>query len=209
MSVDYIILGIISYYPCSGYDIKLESEHKNHSLVWGGLSYGSIYPRLQKLEKDGLIYTYESEDGGRKKKIYELTEKGWEALYDWVAAKAAPLTIQDELMLKMGFAGTTRPEDRDLMIRHLRKRKHEVEEQLEEYIKWPQNGVSAITEYSMLVIERSIELMKADLAWIDKAILQLEGPPKPFVQDPKGLLEQLVERRRQGLKNKRKSGDHT
>lgn len=207
MSIDYMILGMISYFPCSGYTIKFESEHPNQALVWGGLSCGSIYPRLQKLESDGLIYTYESEDSGRKKKIYELTPKGWETLYDWVALKPASLSIQDELMLKMTFAGTTRPEDRELLIRHLNHRKQELEELLQEHLAWPHNGVSAVTEYGMLVMERSIEMMKADLAWIDKAIIQLKGPPQPSVQNPQGILDRQTERRKEGLRHKYESGE--
>ncbi len=43
MSVDHIILGIISLAPCSGYDMKAACEGGEVGLV-SKLSFGSIYP---------------------------------------------------------------------------------------------------------------------------------------------------------------------
>jgi PadR family transcriptional regulator AphA len=195
MSIDHAILGVISWYPASGYDIKMEFEHGGPGLVWG-MSFGSIYPRLEKLEADGFIKTHEAKTEGRERKTYELTAKGWGELSRWLAKPSAyPLPWRDELLLKMGFWGTALPEDRSTSIQQLRVRQTRSRELLQHLTEWPQNGESAIDEYGMLVITYARMHLDADLAWIDTAIAQLEGPPQPPVQDPHGLFARSHERR--------------
>lgn len=79
MSIEHSILAILSFWPSTGYNIKAEFEHKAAGLYWG-MSYGSIYPKLKKLEEQGYIYTINEEAEGRRKKQYELTAKGWKEL---------------------------------------------------------------------------------------------------------------------------------
>jgi PadR family transcriptional regulator len=44
------------------------------------LPTGTIYPALHRLEKAGLVHTRWSEDGGRRRRLYELTASGRRAL---------------------------------------------------------------------------------------------------------------------------------
>ncbi|WP_009006871.1 PadR family transcriptional regulator [Fusobacterium animalis] len=44
----------------------------------------TVYRCLSSLEKEGLVTVdWHLPNGGAAKKIYSLTEKGWEALYEW------------------------------------------------------------------------------------------------------------------------------
>src|SRR6476646_4134404 len=85
MSTEHAILAVISFKPSSGYDIKSEFEHEGAGLFWG-MSYGSIYPKLKKLEKEGLIKAFETSSEGRRKVLYELTGSGWGELEKWLIA---------------------------------------------------------------------------------------------------------------------------
>jgi DNA-binding PadR family transcriptional regulator len=40
------------------------------------LPTGTIYPALRRLERAGLVHTTWSEDGGRRRRMYELTPAG-------------------------------------------------------------------------------------------------------------------------------------
>ncbi len=40
------------------------------------LPTGTIYPALRRLERAGLVHTRWSEDGGRRRRLYELTPAG-------------------------------------------------------------------------------------------------------------------------------------
>jgi PadR family transcriptional regulator AphA len=195
LTADHVILGVISLYPCSGYDIKGELELGGAGL-FSGLSFGSIYPRLKELERQGLIETYQANSGERKRKVHELTGAGWQALSEWLALPSEyPIPTRDELLLKMGFWGSARPEDRSTLIDHLELRREQSLELLGHLTQLPINGVSYISEYGMLLLEYMRARIEAELAWIDKAIVQLEEPPRPPVQDPRGLIAAQRERR--------------
>ncbi|MBA2285056.1 MAG: helix-turn-helix transcriptional regulator, partial [Ktedonobacteraceae bacterium] len=178
MSIDHIILGVISLYPCSGYDMKIEFEVGGAGLL-SALSFGSIYPRLRQMEQDGLIETFQVSSEGRRKKLYELTARGWKELEKWLGELPAyPIPMNDELLLKMIFWASGRPEDRATLIDHLRMRWHQTKEMLDYFIQWPQNGTSLISEYGMLAISYCRARLETELAWIEETIAQLEGLPQ-------------------------------
>lgn len=199
MSLDHAILGVISLYPCSGYDIKVEFEKGGAGLV-SSLSFGTIYPRLKHLENTGLIETHQTKITGRPKKLYELTGAGWQALTDWLTQPPEyPIPMRDDLLLKMIFWGAANPDDRETLIEHLQLRRAESLELLDYISKWTKNGVSMIDECGMLVLTYIHTRLDAELVWIDATITQLEGPPQPPVQDPQGLVERQRERRAAAL----------
>lgn len=195
MSIEHAILGIISWYPASGYEMKVEFELGGVGLAWG-MSFGSIYPKLEKLEREGFIKVQEQITEGRPKKIYELTAKGWQELSEWLGKTPAyPLPLKDELLLKMGFWGTARSEDRATLVQHLQERKTRSLDLLNFMEKWSKNGVSMIDEYGMLALKYFKSRLEAELDWLDMAIAQLKGPPQPPIQDPNDLIPKQRERR--------------
>lgn len=194
-SVDHVILGMIGVYPSSGYDMKVELESGGAGM-FSALTFGSIYPRLKALEEEGYVVSYEADTHGRRRRVYELTAKGWRALAEWLAAEPDyPLPMRDELLLKISFWGAGRDDDRAPLIEHLRRRRRQSEELLAHLDEWPHNGYSLISEYGMLAIDYSQRRIRAELEWIDSAIAQLEGPPTGPVQDPRHLREQQRARR--------------
>jgi PadR family transcriptional regulator AphA len=194
VTIDGTILGMISWHPCSGYDMRAELEHGGAGML-SALGFGSIYPRLKALEREGLIETRDEAAGARPRKVHELTAAGWEALADWLAEPAEyPIPTRDELLLRILFWGIGRPEDRGTLIEHLRARRARSEELLDLVEGWPTNGFSFIDEYAMLTLDYFRARLEVELAWIGRAIAQLEGPPRPPAQDPRGWAEQQRER---------------
>ena len=51
--IDRVILGLLSHEPLTGYDIKKRID-TSIRFFWKG-SFGSIYPALSDMEKNGLI----------------------------------------------------------------------------------------------------------------------------------------------------------
>lgn len=193
-SVDYVILGILSASPASGYDMKNELEYGGAGY-FSALTYGSIYPRLKALEDDGYIVTVEADDQGRRRRVYELTVTGWLALSDWVGEPAAyPIPMRDELLLKMAFWTGGRGDDRATLIEHLRRRREQSEALLDRLIRRHEN-FGYISEIGMLTINFMMSRLRAELEWIEASIVQLEGPPTGPAQDPRGLAVRQRERR--------------
>ncbi|QED46166.1 PadR family transcriptional regulator [Cytobacillus dafuensis] len=202
MSVEHTILSILSFWPSTGYDIKSEFEHKAAGLFWG-MSYGSIYPKLKKLEEEGFIYPIEQEEDGRKKKLYELTPKGWEEFENWLQLPPAYPVIKDELFMKMA----TWHDDMDfsILIGHLQKRKEETEDLLNFVKEWPTNGYSYVSRTAMLSIRYAKIRLEAELKWIEESIYALENDDLPNGQDPNQNTEKLLERRRKAINGEKET----
>jgi DNA-binding PadR family transcriptional regulator len=98
----YVILGMLGLGARTGYDIKGIVD-KSTRFFWAA-SYGQIYPELRQLEQDGLVTGKLAPTGGRKRKEYELTDAGREALASWAAAPPQMPELRDENLLKLFFA---------------------------------------------------------------------------------------------------------
>ncbi|MBV9710876.1 MAG: PadR family transcriptional regulator [Ktedonobacteraceae bacterium] len=198
MSIDHIVLGLISLNPCSGYDMKLEFEQGGAGML-SALSFGSIYPHLKQLEQDGLIVTVPANENSRRKKVYELTAQGWQELSNWLELTPAyPIPMRDDLLLKMLFWGAA-GEDRETLAAHLHARRTESNDLLNYIRDWQSNGKSFVDEYTELVLTYIQSRLEAELSWIEKTIEQLKEEPRSPVQDPRWLSVLQKARRNRAL----------
>jgi PadR family transcriptional regulator, regulatory protein PadR len=76
--LDLLLLAILADGPAHGYAI-IEAL-RNRSGGRFDLPEGTIYPALHRLENQGLLQSAWSEAGPRRKRIYQLTPKGQQAL---------------------------------------------------------------------------------------------------------------------------------
>jgi PadR family transcriptional regulator, regulatory protein AphA len=161
------------------------------------MSYGSIYPKLKKLEEEGFVFSMEQEENGRNKKLYELTEKGWQEFEKWLCAPPAYPAVKDELFMKM----STWHSDMDTgqLISHLEKRKRESEDILYFVKEWPRNGISFVSDIGVLSIRYAEMRLETELKWIEESISILKGGKLPEGQDPNGAEEKILARRRKAL----------
>jgi PadR family transcriptional regulator AphA len=186
MSIDHIVLGLISLNPCSGYDMKVEFEQGGAGML-SSLSFGSIYPRLKQLEQEGLIATVHANENGRRKRVYELTAQGWQELSGWLGQQSVyPIPMRDDLLLKMLFWGAS-GRDRETLTTHLQVR-HTESSHLIQYIQaWQSNGRAFVDEYTELVLNYIQVKLEAELGWIEATLEQLDGEPRLPLQDPHWL----------------------
>ncbi len=98
----YALLGILSISPGSGYDIKKFMEQST-SNFWSE-SYGQIYPILKQLVEAGLATSHtEKQEGKPERYMYTLTDKGFEALRQWLTEPIEHTVERNELLLKLFF----------------------------------------------------------------------------------------------------------
>jgi PadR family transcriptional regulator PadR len=82
-TLEYIVLGLISLQPQSGYDVV--SYFESGAYSWSA-SPGSIYPMLKRLEKQRVILgELEIQYETRPRKVYHLQESGAKLLDAWLA----------------------------------------------------------------------------------------------------------------------------
>ncbi|WP_195431118.1 helix-turn-helix transcriptional regulator [Clostridium sp. D46t1_190503_E9] len=83
MTIDYAILGMLSWQPLTGYDIK-KIIQESPFFYWSG-NNNQIYKSLVKLlEKDLVVNEVKHQEGAPSKKIYSITELGVKELENWI-----------------------------------------------------------------------------------------------------------------------------
>ncbi len=114
----YLILGLLSEEPMSGYEIK-KIVDMQFSYFWSE-SYGQIYPELNKMTYDGVIRKLDSlvPSGRRNSCKYEITPEGLDLLKEWLTYPVEKEMIRYELLLKLYFSNLT---ETDTMIAHIRE----------------------------------------------------------------------------------------
>ena len=80
-SLDLLILKTLSLAPMHGWGISLRIQQTSRGVL--EVNQGSLYPALQRLEKDGLIASeWGTTDNNRRARYYRLTAAGRRALGD-------------------------------------------------------------------------------------------------------------------------------
>jgi transcriptional regulator len=72
--LDLLLLAVLSPGPAHGYVIIEELKRRSGGTF--DLPEGTVYPALHRLERDGLLRSGWSEETGRRRRVYELTEQG-------------------------------------------------------------------------------------------------------------------------------------
>lgn len=99
--MDYVLLGLLSHEPMTGYEIKKRLD-TSLRFFWGG-SFGSIYPTLNQLEKEGKVTKENTSSNGREKISYSITETGRADLKEWLEKPTEKDEIRYETLLKLFF----------------------------------------------------------------------------------------------------------
>lgn len=109
MDVKTVCLGMLTEGEASGYDLKKAFESSfGHCFAAG---YGSIYPALASLADSGCVHCEEiAQDGKPDRKVYRITDKGWEMLLAELANPAPSHKVRSEFLAQMAFAHLMTPE---------------------------------------------------------------------------------------------------
>ncbi|HET6764840.1 MAG TPA: PadR family transcriptional regulator [Longimicrobiaceae bacterium] len=78
-SLDLLVLKTLSLAPMHGWGISQRLQQISEGVL--EVNQGSLYPALQRLEKDGLVTSaWGTTDHNRRARYYQLTEAGRAAL---------------------------------------------------------------------------------------------------------------------------------
>lgn len=159
MSHRFLVLGLLSERPMTGYDIK---KHVNGSLsAVTNASYGTLYPTLHKLLTEGAVAVQEVPQKGRpSKKVYRITERGQRELEKWLIEPASADQVRREFLLKLYLA-------KDLSTHHVLNliacRREEITRTLQT-LRAEKDGVS--NPYQAWVLDYSLALCEAEIDWL-------------------------------------------
>jgi DNA-binding PadR family transcriptional regulator len=167
--IDMVILGLLSHDDLTGYDIKKQIDGSIR-FFWKG-SFGSIYPALAELEKQGSVRRLKGNDsGGREKIIYSITGQGKEILRAWVRDEKASNDLKYETLMKLFFGGV---ESKETAFRNIEVFEEQIKADLKVLQVYKANIEKALDEedhvYFYLTILFGIETYEAYLKWCNKA----------------------------------------
>jgi DNA-binding PadR family transcriptional regulator len=90
-STAMLVLSLLSSSPMHGYQMVKEPESRSKGTLT--FKEGTLYPILHTLEKEGLIVAQWESDGGRERKVYQLSDQGQGELRrrtaEWEAFRSA------------------------------------------------------------------------------------------------------------------------
>jgi DNA-binding PadR family transcriptional regulator len=164
----HVVLGMLGLGAMSGYDIKnfidISTRH-----FWS-VSYGQLYPELNRLEAAGLIRSDQPE-GGRRRTVYRLTEKGDQALVSWLtSAGSDDMDLRDELLLKLFFADRLPASEARRLLVSMQERHRRL---LDSLRATEATAEHAPMSHPYLVLRFGIEFHEWVIAWVDKHLAEV------------------------------------
>ena len=115
MDVKTVCLGMLTDGPASGYDMKKCFESSFGHFFPAG--YGSIYPALATLARNGMVELEEvPQEGKPDRKVYSITAKGREELMKGLSNPAPTHKVRSEFLATLWFAHLMKDEQIDEMI---------------------------------------------------------------------------------------------
>jgi DNA-binding PadR family transcriptional regulator len=179
VSVQLVILGLLSEQPRHGYELRQEVERRLYA-TYINLSGGSLYYNLGQLERAGYVEKAWVEQKGRypARQVYQITPAG----KDYLRAELRRLLFDtegreklfDPLNAALAFGHFIATEElRDALATHLqwaRKQAEWVTGQ-QEYCR-TQNIPLVLAK----IIEHGLAHLKAEIDWLEKFLQDLEVP---------------------------------
>jgi DNA-binding PadR family transcriptional regulator len=103
MSLNYAILGILSYKSMTGYDLK-KIIQDSAFMHWSG-NNNQIYKSLTELLNKGLVTNIvKHQEGSPSKKIYTITSEGLAALKEWVLSPSELGEIKKPFLVQLAWS---------------------------------------------------------------------------------------------------------
>jgi DNA-binding PadR family transcriptional regulator len=187
--LELAVLGLLSEQPLHGYELKKRLSETLGPL-WG-ISFGSLYPALRRLERSGAIEETEAVEltiagnstgsldgdlaaartrrrtlpGRRTRKAYRVTPRGEELFAELLADE----TADDErsFALKLSFCRHLEPVGR---LAFLERRRAQLSQRLAKTRRTP--ATRTIDRYTRSLLEHRTQSTQHDIAWIDELIAQ-------------------------------------
>lgn len=179
MSLRYGILGFLSKWEASGYDLKKEFDD-TMSIFWHS-HLSQIYPELNKLETDGCISCkVVSSNGKPDKKIYSITDIGLQELKLWLLSPPEPPKFKDPFLMQAFFMDNISVDDAIFQLRtyqkererRLTKMKLVMQERLQSIKE--RNIMTARILMSSAAMRRGVEQEVQTIRWCEDTIALME-----------------------------------
>jgi DNA-binding PadR family transcriptional regulator len=188
--LELAILGLLKEQELHGYELKKRLADTLGAR--SGVSYGSLYPALGRLETAGAVKAVESAEavtvpqtgslggelaafrarrassrGSRGKKVYGITDRGEQLFAELLTAESTSAEDERLFNLRLAFARYLPPGAR---LGLLERRRAHLLERLGRLSTRVRTGRDRLDGYAHSLLEHDRETTEHDLSWIDRLI---------------------------------------
>ncbi|MDF1493931.1 DUF4180 domain-containing protein [Caproiciproducens sp. CPB-2] len=115
MSINHAILGMLSFEPLTGYDLKRIIEHTPF-MYWSG-NNNQIYKAFAELLDEGFVTKeVKHQDGSPSKNIYTITDDGQHELKSWLLSVTDVPVFKKEFLIKLALSDQLKRGDLENML---------------------------------------------------------------------------------------------
>ena len=115
MSVEFAILGLLSWKQMSGYDIK-KVIAESDIFYWSG-NNNQVYNSLVALNRAGFVtQEVQYQESLPAKKLYSITVKGRAALRDWLHTTPELPELRNTFLVQLAWADVLSGEELDTLL---------------------------------------------------------------------------------------------
>jgi DNA-binding PadR family transcriptional regulator len=180
MSVRHALLALLSEGPKYGLQLRQEFEARTGE-VWP-LNVGQVYTTVQRLERDGLVESDDTDEPGPQKS-FRISEKGRAELTAWLTtppAEEAP--PRDELVIKVLVALRVPGVEVAAILQAHRRR---LVETMHRYTRLKRDAAEDDLGL-VLVADAELFRLEAIVRWLDAAEARLRNLPTPVLEPVPG-----------------------
>lgn len=118
MSIKYAILGLLSWKPSTGYEMKKVFEEST-TMYWSG-NNNQIYKTLVQLLEEGLVTSeVRHQEASPSKKVYTITDDGLTELKKWVVSQPEVPEFRKPFLVQLAWADLLSDEElNELLLKY-------------------------------------------------------------------------------------------
>lgn len=180
MTLRHAILGLLSKWDATGYDIKKEFDDFM-SIFWHS-HLSQIYPELNKLEAEELVTSrLVPQEGKPDRKVFSITNGGIDEITSWVGAPPDIPKIKDSFLMQVFFMDNISADD---VIFQLKYYQGVRQKRLDEMKQTVQEAWESIVERQIMtprllmssaVLRRGLEQEVQYIRWCEETIALVEA----------------------------------
>ncbi len=170
MKIEYAILGLLSWKPLTGYDMKKIVQESPY-IYWSG-NNNQIYKGLIQLEKEGLVICKViHQENAPSKKEYEITELGIETLNNWIKSQDFEMPeFKKTFLVQLSWSAKLEKSELDLLLGQYKSKIEEIVAMYKEIKRrkkyFPERSEKESYIWNMLY-DNMIQTYEAELTWVE------------------------------------------
>src|SRR6266571_7639962 len=176
--LELAILGLLKERAMHGYQLKKRLADTLGSF-WH-VSYGSLYPALKRLQREGAVeMIFPKEQVGRRKNVYRITKAGEELFADLLERAGHEATEDNGFSVRFAFFKYLKPETR---IRLLERRRAYLEGRGSTLKDSLRTLKETLDNYALSLMNHELRTTEDDIRWLDELIQAERRQAEPAVR---------------------------